>query len=139
MIWALIKDSLPLKTFTLLLLGLLLWWLGWFGSGIVVIALAVDILLFKQQYQSTTDLTDSKDILALFSISDTGQLRFGMERAEPGYQARAQLRQDRKHAYLTIEINNNGPLHYRFPLTQLKPLQVWLETQAPQVQLSHEF
>lgn len=91
------------------------------------------------QYQNPVDLTDSKDILALFSIDDTGQLRFGMERAVPNYQAKAQLRQDRKYAYLKLEINSNGPLHYRFPLTQLKPLQVWLETHAPHVQLGHEF
>ncbi|MCH8537571.1 MAG: hypothetical protein LAT66_07335 [Alkalimonas sp.] len=138
MIWALIKDSLPLKVCTLLLLGLLLWWLGWFGSGLLVIVLAVDILLFKQQYQNATDLTDSKDILALFSIDDTGQLRFGMERAVPNYQAKAQLRQDHKHAYLKLEINSNGPLHYRFPIAQLQPLQTWLETHAPQVQLGHD-
>ncbi|MEE2002709.1 hypothetical protein QWY20_14715 [Alkalimonas sp. MEB108] len=138
MFWPLIKDSLPLKALLLLLFGLSIAWQGWTAFSIILLSIAVEGILAHYQQSNTTEWTACNDILALLSIGDDGSLRVGMEKTANLPSVLVELQQDHRYGYLRITLNTNGPLHYRFPLEQLEPLQHWFNSELPDIQIKHQ-
>ncbi|SEA66569.1 hypothetical protein [Alkalimonas amylolytica] len=138
MVWFLIKDSLPIKALLLLLIGLLIAWQGWTAVSIIALSIAVDGILAYYQQRNTTKWTTCNDILALLAIGNDGNLRVGMEKASNPQSVKVELQQDNRYGYLQITLSNNGPLHYRFPLNQLEPLQQWFSTELPDITIAHQ-
>lgn len=138
MLWPYIKNSRTTQALLSLGILLLIFWQGYSVVLLLLIFAIVEGLTAFYCQRNTSEWTDIRDVQALLSIDKDGKLRVGMEQAASPEAVKIQLKRDQKYGYLRITLNNHGPLHYRFPLSQLAALQHWLNSELPAVQVAHQ-
>ncbi|MCC5852054.1 MAG: hypothetical protein JJU30_04420 [Alkalimonas sp.] len=138
MLWPYIKNSRTIQSLLFLSILLLVFWQGYYVLLLMVLFAIVEGLTALYFHRNTTEWTDIRDIQALLAIDKDGKLRVGMEQAASPESVKALLKRDKKYGYLQVTLNYHGPLRYRFPLQQLEPLQQWLSTELPDLQLEHQ-
>ncbi|MDP4530204.1 hypothetical protein Q3O59_14335 [Alkalimonas delamerensis] len=138
MLWPYIKNSRTIQSLLFLSILLLLFWQGYYVLLLMALLAVMEGLAVFYGLRNTTKWTDIRDVQALLAIDKDGKLRVGMEQAASPETVKVLLKHDKKYGYLQVTLNYHGPLRYRFPLQQLEPLQQWLSTELPDLQLEHQ-